>query len=273
MTTKIKHEGKVTSVSLPRALLRDARLSFGARGLFAYLWDLPDGWIIRLAHLAKMGPDGRDSLRSRLHELRSVGAIRIEAIREDEDGNTLPRGRVAGKRWVLVAADRWAIEAPLTPSPDWRVTENRVSQLSVEPIIGNPDAKGLQSNKDIQVAAKQHPSSQKKRRVLHGVICWTADDQAYLRQIVDQHGESAVSDAAARLHARGVDPLPGRVEHELQSQADAAVRANAQQTMRADLNRRHAVAIASDPQTTSAGLKILNKMRQKRIQSEQGGKP
>ena len=117
---EIEREGAVDySVPLPRALLRDARLSFGARGLFAFLWDLPRGWILRLAHLIWMGPEGRDALRSRLRELERVGAIRIEPLRDTETG------RLAGKRWILVAADRWAVAAPLSteerkagPSPD-----------------------------------------------------------------------------------------------------------------------------------------------------------
>ena len=42
MTIEIRREGEINYAKpLARALLRDSRLSFGARGLFAYLWDLP----------------------------------------------------------------------------------------------------------------------------------------------------------------------------------------------------------------------------------------
>ena len=99
---RIIREGEIDfSKPLPRALLRDSRLSFGARGLFAFLWDLPRGWSPCLAHLVKMAPEGRDALRARLGELQRVGAIRIEANREDEAGNQLPAGQIAGRRWVL----------------------------------------------------------------------------------------------------------------------------------------------------------------------------
>jgi hypothetical protein len=52
---EIRREGEVNySKPLARALLRDSRLSFGARGLFAFLWDLPGGWRTNTAHLASI---------------------------------------------------------------------------------------------------------------------------------------------------------------------------------------------------------------------------
>lgn len=129
-----------------RALLRDGRLSWGARGLFAFLWDLPVGWKPNIAHLAKMGPDGRDAVRARLAELEAIGALRIEPIRG-------PDGKLAGKRWVLVAPERWARESPLSgsskpePAPGAGSTEKRVSRSSANPKIRKPDTKGLQKNK------------------------------------------------------------------------------------------------------------------------------
>lgn len=50
------------SKPMARALLRDVRLSFGARGLFAFLWDLPKGWKPNLAHLVTMNPKGREAV-------------------------------------------------------------------------------------------------------------------------------------------------------------------------------------------------------------------
>lgn len=153
---EIDREGAVDySVPLPRALLRDARLSFGARGLFAFLWDLPRGWILRLAHLIWMGPEGRDALRARLRELERVGAIRIEPLRDTETG------RLAGKRWILVAADRWAVAAPLS-------TEERVFRSSAGPNIGEPAARGYQGVKDLQTTTTDHQAE--------GVVVGDEDD-------------------------------------------------------------------------------------------------
>lgn len=129
---ELVHEGEVHFAKpLARALLREARLSWAARGLFAFLWDLPRGWRPRLAHLVGMGPDGRDAVRARLRELEALGALRIEPIRGEG-------GRVAGKRWVLVAPERWATMAPLRESEK---TEDRKIRPSVEPTVGETDAK------------------------------------------------------------------------------------------------------------------------------------
>jgi len=93
------------AVPVPRALVRDARVSWAARGLFIFLWDLPEGWAPRSSHLKKMGPGGRDAMRSILRELEAVGALRLEKIRTAQ--------RVVGTRWVVRAPALWALEAPL----------------------------------------------------------------------------------------------------------------------------------------------------------------
>lgn len=130
---EIRREGEVNySKPLARALLRDCRLSFGARGLFAFLWDLPKGWRTNSAHLVKMSPQGRDAIRTLLKELQSVGALRDEAIHGE-------RGRLAGRRWVLVTPERWATESPL--SIEASSTERRDFRPSVKPRIGKPSTK------------------------------------------------------------------------------------------------------------------------------------
>ena len=116
---------------LHRALLRDARLSWGARGLFSFLWDLPRGWRPRLAHLVCMSPDGREAVRSRIKELENLKAIRFEPLRGEG-------GRLCGKRWVLVSPERWAVAAPLASTG---FTEDRKTRSSVNPIVGKTDAK------------------------------------------------------------------------------------------------------------------------------------
>ena len=104
---EIRREGEVRySKPIARALLRDKRISFGARGIFAFLWDLPAGWKTNSAHLALMSPQGRDAIRTLLKELEKVGAMRSESIRTS-------RGRMAGKCWVLISPEKWASESAL----------------------------------------------------------------------------------------------------------------------------------------------------------------
>jgi len=146
-TYEIRREGEINYAKpLARALLRDSRLSFGARGLFSFLWDLPQGWRANSSHLISQSPQGKDAVRTLLKELEAVGAMRDEVIRG-------AGGKLAGKRWVLVSPDRWAVEAPLstltkkTPdpgaAPEAISTEGRVSRLSEKPTIGETATKVL----------------------------------------------------------------------------------------------------------------------------------
>ncbi|PIV14933.1 MAG: hypothetical protein COZ20_02735 [Gallionellales bacterium CG_4_10_14_3_um_filter_54_96] len=145
---EIRREGEINySKPLARALMRDRRLSFGARGLFAFLWDLPGGWRTNSTHLVSMSPQGRDAIRTLLKELERVGAMRDEPIQEVS-------GRLAGRRWVLVGPEKWAIESQLASHkysetvtevpPKEVLAENRVSRSSVTPKLGKPDTKVYQ---------------------------------------------------------------------------------------------------------------------------------
>lgn len=146
-TYEIRREGEINYAKpLARALLRDSRLSFGARGLFSFLWDMPQGWRANSSHLVSQSPQGKDAVRTLLKELEAVGAMRDEVIRG-------AGGKLAGKRWVLASPDRWAVEAPLsiltkkTPDPEAAPeaisTEGRVSRLSEKPTIGETATKVL----------------------------------------------------------------------------------------------------------------------------------
>lgn len=104
----IVHEGRPrNTVPMHRALVRDSRLSWGARGLFVFLWDLPSGWRPNVAHLVGMGTARRDAVRTLMTELESLGAVRLEKLREEGSG------KILGTRWVVVSPERWAREAPL----------------------------------------------------------------------------------------------------------------------------------------------------------------
>lgn len=138
---EIQREGEVNySKPLARALLRDGRLSFGARGLFAFLWDLPAGWRANSEHLALMSPQGLTAVRTLLKELEKVGAMRSEPIRNAS-------GRMAGKRWILVTPERWATESLLSTNktldaaPEASSAERRVFRSSVKPTVGKSNTK------------------------------------------------------------------------------------------------------------------------------------
>lgn len=207
-------EGEINFAKpLVRALLRDARLSWGARGLFAFLWDLPAGWRPNIQHISKMGPDGRDAVRARLTELEVVGALRIEPIRGKG-------GQLAGKRWVLVAPERWARESPLSAAAIPESTagedsaEERVSRSSVGSTIGKPGAKVLQKN---QGSPKKRPPpttcAPAPTSPPHPSV-WVEEDLAELRQALISEGrangkrkpECWAGGAMRRIRQNGADP-------------------------------------------------------------------
>lgn len=208
MSIEIRREGEIEfSKPLARALFRDSRLSFSARGLFAFLWDLPADWLIRSTWLATRGPDGKDAIRARLAELRTVGAMRIEPIREAD-------GKVAGTRWVLISPERWAKSTPLSHS-----TESGISRLSVFPTVGEPATKVLQGVKVLQeeaaaraparnaadaAASPQGKQAQGRPRrgdetVRHGIEIWTPADADGLKALVERHGADRVEEVANSL--------------------------------------------------------------------------
>lgn len=89
---------------LANSMLRDASLSYRARGVLARILSMPDNWATSAEELAATGPEGRDAIRKALRELEARGYIRRHRVRDN-------RGRI---RIVTTVYD--------TPSPE---TENQ----------------------------------------------------------------------------------------------------------------------------------------------------
>ncbi|MFD8978648.1 hypothetical protein [Streptomyces sp. NPDC059564] len=70
---------------LPTATLEDARLSFRARGILAYLLAKPDTWKVAADRISKAGKEGVEAVRTALRELRDAGYYRVVTERR-EDG-------------------------------------------------------------------------------------------------------------------------------------------------------------------------------------------
>jgi hypothetical protein len=67
---------------LSNALLEDARLSFKARGLLAYLLSRPDGWQTSADELARHGPNGRAAILSGLKELEKAFYLKRTRVQD-----------------------------------------------------------------------------------------------------------------------------------------------------------------------------------------------
>ncbi|MER8226107.1 hypothetical protein ABTZ58_37420 [Streptomyces sp. NPDC094143] len=66
------------------ALFRDGRLSFKAKGIFGYLSTHRSGWQVTVADLVRVGPDGREAVRTGLQELEKHRYLIRERLRRPD---------------------------------------------------------------------------------------------------------------------------------------------------------------------------------------------
>ncbi|GGJ56511.1 hypothetical protein GCM10010121_078940 [Streptomyces brasiliensis] len=69
---------------IANALFRDARLSFKAKGIFGYVSTHRNGWQVTVADLVRLGPDGREAVRTGLQELEAHGYLIRERLRRPD---------------------------------------------------------------------------------------------------------------------------------------------------------------------------------------------
>lgn len=111
---------------------REARLSFEARGLLIFLSGLPENWTFYYKHIVMMSPSSMYKLRKTIAELRKIGAIEIKPNKLSKENaiqltkikkKEFKEGYFYGQKWSLIAAEKWAIEAPL----DWKASSIKES--------------------------------------------------------------------------------------------------------------------------------------------------
>ena len=92
--TRIKKDYSKGFTTLNNVVLRDERLSWKARGIFSYLWSMPDDWDFYETEVAKHATDGRASLRSGLGELMKFGYLERTRSRNKN-------GKFGAPVWIL----------------------------------------------------------------------------------------------------------------------------------------------------------------------------
>jgi len=78
---------------LDNQVVNDPALSFGAKGLLAFILSKPDHWRTDRDHLARQGPDGEKAVRALLRELEQAGYLTRQRHRDRH-------GRIGWKRVV-----------------------------------------------------------------------------------------------------------------------------------------------------------------------------
>lgn len=96
-------------VKVPSSTIRDGRASYRARGVLAYLLDMPDGWDVRSEAIAGAANgekgEGREAVRTALHELGRLGYYRIE--RRQLSNGTFAMGTAVSELPVPEWADQY----------------------------------------------------------------------------------------------------------------------------------------------------------------------
>lgn len=142
--------GNYTNIS--NQLIRDSRLSWKARGIFAYLWSQADEWDFYVSEVAKHATDGRDALRSGLKELEKYGYL---TRKPRSDAN----GKFDGMDWVLTDKPVESVENTVdgkTQQKTQKSLENALDEKAVrrdkrpteDPTLRNNNSKNYQ-NKEV----------------------------------------------------------------------------------------------------------------------------
>lgn len=105
----VRTRRRVGWVVLPNSVLERDNLSWKAKGLLAYLLSRPDNWEVRESHLAQMGADGRDAVRSGLKELIDAGLMIRRQVRA-------ANGQL---HWLSYVSDEPMFDFPSTAEPMW----------------------------------------------------------------------------------------------------------------------------------------------------------
>lgn len=111
--------------------LRDANLSWKAKGIISSVQMLPDNWVLNMRDLQKRSKDGRDSLQSGIKELEKYGYCRKTTNRNED-------GTISGVSYEIT--DKPIFLNPETENPV-TVCENNLEAENPQaenPETGNP---------------------------------------------------------------------------------------------------------------------------------------
>ena len=144
---KIRRERANHVTVIDQALVRDDRLSWKARGIFAYLWSQAEAWEFNEIEVSRHATDGRASLRSGLKELEKYGYL--ERNRERDD-----KGRVNTSIWYLH-------EKPMFKNPtlEKSMLENGTQRYHQEKITSKED--NIKESISEKLPATSHKSKKK----------------------------------------------------------------------------------------------------------------
>lgn len=105
---RIRKLAQTNYTVIDNKIIRDESLSWKAKGVFAYLWSMPDDWEFFETEVMTHAKDGRDSLRSAIKELQDHHYMRRTRTRNE-------KGQVKTSDWEL--SDKPMLENPTQGKP------------------------------------------------------------------------------------------------------------------------------------------------------------
>lgn len=133
---------------VPNQILRDSRLSWGARGLMAFIVSQKPGYSLSRQELIAASPIGRDGLKSLIDELREFGYLEISQSRK---GGKFGASVMTAKL-PTVSHSEPLTGLPLTAAPS---TENPLTPLNTK-VINNTNLPPIVP-RDAEVAQVTEP--------------------------------------------------------------------------------------------------------------------
>ena len=128
----VKQQGRFLVASVE--IFEDNSLSFGARGLMAYLLTKPEGWEVRRDQLIKSSPAGKVAIQRMINELKQAGYVRRHQENDPITGKFITITDVYETKALNPDADIDVKSA--TPMSDLQVSSNN-GQAST-PTSGGP---------------------------------------------------------------------------------------------------------------------------------------
>lgn len=105
-------------------LIRNDSLSWKARGIFAYLWSMPDDWDFYETEVEKHAPEGRAALRSGLTELEKYGFLLRVRNRDSQGRLTTTSWKIADKPVFTPMFDFPMLDKPMLDNRTLLTTNN-----------------------------------------------------------------------------------------------------------------------------------------------------
>lgn len=173
-----KKQGNFTTIS--NTALKDAELSFKAKGLLVYMWSLPDDWEFYETELAKRATDGVASVRSGLKELEDKGYLVKQRARNS-------KGQLEGNDWLIsdepIGPDfeNQILDAPDFDYPNLEKPNLDYPNLENHTLLNTNTTKDLykQNTNNIKGAKAPKPSKNKYGEV--GNVLLTVDEVEKLK--------------------------------------------------------------------------------------------